>query len=64
MKTIYEKDVAKLKPTLSDDEIATIVVLKLIGPGKYIKGKGILDHNFYLLTENEANEVYALSKEY
>ena len=64
MKTIYEKDVAKLRPTLSDKEIAAIVALKILGPGKYVKGKGILDNNFYLITETEADENYTLSKEY
>lgn len=61
MKTIYEKEVVKLKPTLSDEEITSIVALKLIGPGKYIKGKGILSNYFYLLTENEVDEAYTRS---
>jgi hypothetical protein len=62
MKTIYEKDFAKLKPTLSDEEIATIVALKILGPGNYVKGRGILDNDFYLITETESDETYTLSK--
>tara|TARA_Y100000590_G_scaffold429904_1_gene542937 strand:- start:1433 stop:1660 length:228 start_codon:yes stop_codon:yes gene_type:complete len=63
MKIIHEKDIHKLKSKLSKADIATMAVLKLSGPGEYIKGRGILDNGFYLITENKYDEVYALSKQ-
>ena len=43
---------------LSQEEKEKISILKLVDVGKYVKGVGIRDGQFYVLSENETDEVY------
>ena len=43
---------------LSQEEKEKISILKLVDVGKYIKGVGIRDGQFYVIAENETDEVY------
>ena len=43
---------------LSQEEKEKISILKLVDVGKYIKGVGIRDGQFYVIAENSTDEVY------
>ena len=43
---------------LSQEEKEKIAILKLVDVGKYIKGVGIRDGQFYVIAENNTDEVY------
>ena len=43
---------------LSQEEKEKISILKLVDVGKYIKGVGIRDGQFYVIAETETDEIY------
>jgi hypothetical protein len=45
-------------PLVSKEDKKKIAVLKLVDVGKYIKGVGIRDGQFYVIAENETDEIY------
>ena len=45
-------------PYISKENKEKIAILKLVDVGKYIKGVGIKDGQFYVLAENETDEIY------
>jgi hypothetical protein len=45
-------------PLVSKEDKEKIAVLKLVDIGKYIKGIGIRDGQFYVIAENETDEIY------
>ena len=61
MKIIHKQDFHKLKSKLTKADITTMAILKLSRPGEYIKGIGILYKDFYLITENKYDEIFAMN---
>ena len=45
-------------PHISKEDKEKISILKLVDIGKYIKDVGIKDGQFYVLSENETDEIY------
>ena len=45
-------------PYLSKETKEKIAILKLVDVGKYVKNVGIRDGQFYVIAENENDEVY------
>lgn len=43
---------------ISKEDKEKMAILKLVDVGKYIKGIGIRDGQFYVLADNETDEVY------
>ena len=43
---------------ISQEEKEKISILKLVDVGKYVKGVGIRDGQFYVIAENETDEIY------
>ena len=44
--------------TISDEDKEKIAVLKLVDVGKYVENVGIRDGQFYIIAENDTDEVY------
>ena len=49
--------------TISNEDKEKIAVLKLVDVGKYIKNVGIRDGQFYVIAEDDTDEVYLEYKE-
>lgn len=45
---------------LTKQEKSKIAILKLVESGKYVEGVGIKDNEFYILTEDNADETWLL----
>ena len=45
-------------PYISKENKEKIAILKLVDTGKYIKNVGIRDGQFYVIAENETDEIY------
>ena len=45
-------------PDISKEDKEKMAILKLVDVGKYIKNVGIRDGQFYVLAENDTDEVY------
>ena len=45
-------------PDISKEDKEKMAILKLVDVGKYIKGVGIRDGQFYVIAENDTDEVY------
>jgi hypothetical protein len=50
-------------PDISKEDKEKMAILKLVDVGKYIKNVGIRDGQFYVLAENDTDEVYLEYKE-
>ena len=50
-------------PDISKEDKEKMAILKLVDVGKYIKNVGIRDGHFYVLAENDTDEVYLEYKE-
>ena len=48
---------------ISDKDKEKIAVLKLVDAGKYVENVGIRDGQFYIIAENDTDEVYLEYKE-
>lgn len=44
--------------TISNEDKEKIAVLKLVDVGKYVENVGIRDGQFYIIAENDTDEVY------
>ena len=45
-------------PCIPDKDLEKIAILKLCEPGKYIKGIGIRDDQFFILAEDDNDKLY------
>lgn len=43
---------------LTKQEKSKVAILKLVDNGKYVEGVGIKDNDFYILTEDKADEMW------
>lgn len=43
---------------LTKQEMSKVAILKLVDNGKYVEGVGIKDDDFYILTEDKADEMW------
>ena len=50
-------------PDISTEDKEKMAILKLVDVGKYVKNVGIRDGQFYVIAENETDEVYLEYKE-
>ena len=50
-------------PDISIEDKEKMAILKLVEVGKYVKNVGIRDGSFYVIAENETDEVYLEYKE-
>jgi len=50
-------------PDISTEDREKMSILKLVDVGKYVKNVGIRDGQFYVLAENDTDEVYLEYKE-
>ena len=50
-------------PDISKEDKEKMAILKLVDVGKYIKNVGIRDGQFYVLAEDDTDEVYLEYKE-
>lgn len=48
---------------VSKEDREKMAILKLVDVGKYIKGVGIRDGQFYVIAENDTDEIYLEYKE-
>ena len=55
MKVIHSQD-EDIK--LTRKEKSKIAILKLVDSGKYVEGVGIRDNEFYILTEDKADDMW------
>ena len=51
-------EVNKDSPDTPNEDKEKIAILKLVDVGKYVKGVGIRDGTFYVIAENETDEIY------
>jgi hypothetical protein len=56
-------EVNKDSPDTPNEDKEKIAILKLVDIGKYVKGVGIRDGQFYVIAENETDEIYLEYKE-
>jgi hypothetical protein len=56
MKIYRLKDIEN--PCISKEDLEKIAILKLCGPGEYMKGVGIRDDQFFVLAEDENDKLY------
>jgi hypothetical protein len=45
-------------PDISKEDKEKMAILKLVDVGKYIKNVGIRDGQFYVIAENDTDEIY------
>jgi len=50
-------------PDMTKEDKEKISILKLVDVGRYVKGVGIRDGQFYVLAEDDTDEVYLKYKE-
>ena len=51
-------EVNKDSPDTPNEDKEKIAILKLVDVGKYVKGVGIRDGTFYVIAENDTDEIY------
>ena len=56
MKIYHE--VNRESPDIPNEDKEKMAILKLVDVGKYVKGVGIRDGTFYVIAENDTDEIY------